>query len=176
MAHEERQKRMIDILYGPIASGKSTYASYKAQTGAIVANDDAIITAIHGGDYGLYDKELKPIYKAAKTAIIVHAVDAGKDVVVDATHLRLNTRYKIVQLATTLGASCRIVVFRDGVFLGADDGRRRYKADPRGYSLASWIMTGKRHAQIVEHPTEEELTIYDYVGHYKWREDYDLPN
>ena len=51
---------MLELLVGPIASGKSTYSNKAAKEGAIIVNDDAIVTALHGGDHTLYDKALKP--------------------------------------------------------------------------------------------------------------------
>jgi len=54
--------RKIQILVGMIASGKSTYSKHAARLGFIVVNDDAIVNAVHGEDYTLYDKKLKLLW------------------------------------------------------------------------------------------------------------------
>ena len=41
------QRPKVEILVGPIASGKSTYLKHRVSQGAITINDDAIVNAVH---------------------------------------------------------------------------------------------------------------------------------
>jgi hypothetical protein len=40
----------MQILVGPIASGKSTFARKRATEGALIINDDALAAILHAGD------------------------------------------------------------------------------------------------------------------------------
>ena len=69
---------MIYVLVGPIASGKSTYAQKMAvERGALIVNDDSIVTAIQGENtlynksHGLtiVDEETRKVIKVKTTAV-----------------------------------------------------------------------------------------------------------
>jgi len=157
---------MIKILFGPIASGKSTYARDQAKAGAIIVSDDAIVLAVHGGDYSLYDPALKPLYKGTANQMVASAVLAGRDVVVDSTGVRKSTRDRFALLAKSLGVEAKIIAFRLGVFAGELDGERRFNADPRGLSAEQWRNVGIRHMQTAEPLTIDEESITHFVP---WR-------
>lgn len=141
---------MIELLYGPIASGKSTYARKEAALGfgAIVANDDAIVTAVHGGNYDKYRREFKALYKGVTDSIIMFAVNKGVKVIVDSTSFRRSTRDFYRMLGKRLDVSVGITVFRGGEFLGREDGSRRWAADPRGMTRTEWEQVGEHHASL----------------------------
>lgn len=163
------KKPRLEILFGPIASGKSTYSAKRANDGALIANDDAVVLAIHGGQYSAYEKELKGLYKGVRSQIIHTAAAIGRDVVVDSTGLTRERREHLRTLATSLDMSPGLVLFRKGRFQGAADGRRRFKADPRGISKEEWIKIGEHHAKTHDPLTVEELAIYDFVVEVNWR-------
>ena len=162
---------MIEILYGPIASGKSTYARHRAEDGAIILSDDAITTAVHAGDYLAYQPDLKPLYKSIGQTIFSMGVALGCDIVVDSTALKLSTRTFYRLVAKTLDQPTALVFFRAGQFSGAADGERRYKADSRGYTRKRWRLVGEEHAQNVETPTHTELSQYSKILSIPWREE-----
>ena len=140
------RKPRLEILFGPIASGKSTYARKRGQEGALVVNDDAIVTAVHGGNYSGYRKDLKGLYKGLRSQIIHAAALTRRDVVVDSTGLYRSTRDHLRTMGRSLGMDVALVICRDGQFKGAVDGRRRFEADPRGLTLDEWQRIGQRHA------------------------------
>ena len=80
---KQSRKPKVEILVGFIASGKSTYSKHRASQGAIVINDDAIVNAVHSNIYELYDKNLKPLYKAVENTILEMALALNRDVVID---------------------------------------------------------------------------------------------
>ena len=63
---KQAKEGMIKVLVGHISSGKTTYSSQCAREGWVIINDDAIVNAVHGGDYTLYDKQWKPLYKGCE--------------------------------------------------------------------------------------------------------------
>lgn len=164
---------MIEILFGPIASGKSTYARKRAEEGAIIVNDDAIVTALHGGNYSLYRETLKPVYKAAQSAMISHALIDRQDVVVDTTARHRPTRDRLRLTALAFDTSSRLVIFRRGYFSGVEDGERRYEADPRGLTLEQWRDIGRRHAGTYDPLTPSEEKLYTYITDIDWEDNYD---
>ena len=60
----------LEVLVGPIASGKSTYCIERAREGAMVINDDAIVNSLHANQYDKWNKKLKPLYKAIENLSI----------------------------------------------------------------------------------------------------------
>src|SRR5690554_6035008 len=88
----------IEVLVGMIASGKSTYALQRAREGAIIYNNDAVVEAVHGGDYKLYDERLKGLYDAVQMSIMYSAIKYGRDLVIDKTNLNRIKRQRYVHL------------------------------------------------------------------------------
>ena len=73
------------IMTGNIGSGKSTLARKYADQGFVVVNMDSITDMVHGGNYGGYNIEMRPIYLAMEDAAISAALSGGFSVVIDRT-------------------------------------------------------------------------------------------
>jgi predicted kinase len=146
---------MIEVLCGCIASGKSTWAKKRAEEGWIIINDDAIVMAVHGNDYTLYHKSLKPLYKAVEDNILHTAVAMGKSVVIDrGLDLAQQSRQRWIALAKSL--DIRIVARTFKVEKPEIHAKRRMESDGRGLPFEHWIEAAERHFSVYEPPTVEE--------------------
>lgn len=146
---------MVEVLVGMIASGKSTYAKRRAGEGAIIINDDAIVTMCHGGRYELYSKECKPIYKGVENSLFALAVLAKKDVVIDrGVNIRAQSRQRFIALAKSFDLSVDAVVFPKTA--AAVHAQRRFDSDNRGLSLEKWRATALAHEREYEAPHLDE--------------------
>jgi predicted kinase len=146
----------VRVLVGMIASGKSTYAREAARRqGAVIVNDDAIVQAVHGGDYSLYDKALKPLYKSVENHIAAVAVALGRDVVVDrGTNVSSAARRRWLGLASSLDCWAEAVVF--GNAGPATHAGRRCEDDPRGHDYDYWLRVATAHDARWEPPVASE--------------------
>lgn len=163
------RRRRLEILFGPIAAGKSTYARERAKDGALVANDDSIVLAVHGGEYGAYCETLKPLYKLIRHEIISFAAAKDLDVIVDSTGLKKSTRDFLRLLGRQLDFDVCLTMFRRGLFSGKPDGIRRFKADPRGMTKDAWVQIARYHASIVEPVEVYERKLFDSVTTIAWK-------
>jgi predicted kinase len=146
---------MIEVLVGPIASGKSTWASKRAKEGWIVINDDAIVTALHGGDYLLYDEKFKLLYKAVEDNILHTAIAMGRNVVIDrGLDLSKNSRRRWVAIAKATETKLAARVFQ--MFSPEIHATRRVQSDPRGSNYAVWLEVAQRHAEKMIPPSYQE--------------------
>lgn len=145
---------MLELLIGMIASGKSSYAKARAKQGAIIVNDDAIVTTLHGGDYTLYDRGLKPLYKHVENSIITMALSFGRDVVLDRPCLKRLTRARYIGLANSLDVPVRGVIFE--VKSPEIHANRRIAHDLRGHKPEYWHRVCEAHHRQYEAPTTEE--------------------
>lgn len=145
---------MLEILIGPIASGKSTYCGQRAKDGAIIINDDAIVTMIHGGHYELYSKELKPLYKIVENTILQTAIHMGRDVIIDRPNYSRSMRRRYIGLAKSLDTQVIAILFERSDPL--THAHRRFKSDPRSNTLEHWIEAANRHESLFEIPSLEE--------------------
>lgn len=145
---------MVELLIGMIGSGKSIYSNKRAKEGAIVLNDDSIVLAVHGGNYSLYDKKLKPLYKQVETAMFHTAIAMGKDIVIDRTNLSKSQRTRYISLAKSLDQDIVGVIFpiEDPEIHAA----RRYKHDSRGVSYQKWCGIADFHFSQYEEPQLNE--------------------
>lgn len=142
-------KQHIQLLVGTIASGKSTYSTELAHLGFIVINDDSIVTAVHGGNYLLYDKKLKPLYKSIENHILTTAIALGKSVIIDrGTNLKVNSRKRWVGLASSLDVPIVAVTFPFET--AAVHAGRRMISDSRGYSFEDWQTVASYHLNSYE--------------------------
>jgi predicted kinase len=147
-------KLRVEILVGMIASGKSTYCQKRASEGAIIINDDAIVTAVHGGDYTLYDENLKHLYKSITNNILHMSLALGKHVVIDRPGITRSQRRRPIALANSLEASAVIIKFpMESPEIHA---KRRYDHDDRGHTYTKWLDVARYHASIYEEPNENE--------------------
>ena len=146
---------MIEVLIGTIASGKSTYAKNKAENGYIVINDDAIVNAIHGGLYHLYNEKLKPLYKSIENHILTTAIAMGKHVVIDrGLNNTRKSRARWIAIAHSL--DCKITAITFPFWTPEKHAQLRFESDNRGCSYEFWLKAAKRHISEYEHPTYEE--------------------
>lgn len=150
----------LELLVGPIASGKSTYCRKAADEGAIILNDDSIVTALHGGDYRLYKEGLKPLYKTIETTIVSTALAMGLRVIVDRPNHSRKMRRRFIGLAHSLDAMVQLVMFKRET--PEVHGQRRFNSESRGHSLDYWVNVAKAHERIYE-PPDQLVEQYDEV-------------
>jgi len=142
------------ILVGPIAAGKSSHCGWAAKHGKIIINDDAIVELVHGGDYLLYDKSLKPFYKSIENYILQAALLAGRDVIIDRPNVKRSTRARYISIATAMGAEVVAVLFPWGT--DEEHARRRMAFDSRGLDYDYWLRACQWHRKFYEAPALEE--------------------
>lgn len=146
---------MVEILIGTIASGKSTYCKHRASQGVIIINDDAIVTAVHGGNYSLYEAELKPLYKAVELAIFSSAALLKRDVIIDrGLSLTSQSRKRWIGLAKSFDQSIIARVFNFAT--PHEHATRRFNADDRGLTFIEWLEVATRLDRIYEPITYAE--------------------
>jgi len=144
-------KKLI-ILVGNIASGKSTYVKKFPQ--AIIVNDDSIVSSVHGGDYTLYQKELKPLYKTIENTIITTALSLDRLVIIDRPNMSKQTRQRYISIAKSLDVEVLCVIFPlQDPYIHA---KRRFDSDNRDLTLRHWIETAERKNVEFEHPSFDE--------------------
>jgi predicted kinase len=145
----------INVLIGCIASGKSTYCKRHAKDGCIIINDDAIVSMIHGGNYNLYNSELKPIYKGIENNILHLAIVAGKSVIIDrGLDVKKVSRQRWISLGKTLEVPvCAIVFPMETARIHAS---RRMAHDNRGFGFDYWLKVAQNMSDKFEPPTTEE--------------------
>ena len=155
---------MVKVLVGMIAAGKSTYARNAAAKGFVILNDDALVTALHGGDYSLYSKDLKPLYKSTENHILTTALALGRSVVVDrGLNCSAVSRARWIALARSLDVPVEAVVFKnEGPVVHAG---RRAKADGRGYAFSYWHRVAAHHDSLWQEPVlSEGFAAVDYLS------------
>jgi predicted kinase len=152
----------MQVLVGMIASGKSSYARNAARCGALVVNDDAIVNLVHGGEYTLYDQNLKVLYKSIESHIVNMASALNRKVLVDrGLNVSVKARQRWVSLARSLDMSCVAMVFEnEGPEVHA---KRRTDHDARGLAYEYWLKVASLHHAAWEVPTQEEG--FDAVDH-----------
>jgi len=144
----------IIILVGNIASGKSTLTRKYAAEGYLIINDDAIVSALHGGDGGAYEKTLKPLYKAVEDCIFSHGAALGRSIVIDRPNMSISNRRRYIGMAKSRDMSVRAVVMpMQDVLTHAT---RRYNTDNRGLTLTAWTKAAMRIANSYEAPSLNE--------------------
>lgn len=157
---------MILLLVGHISSGKSTYCKLKAKEGCVIINDDAIVNAIHGQNYTLYNKSLKPLYKSIENHIFCMSVAMGKSVVIDrGLDISKSSRKRWIALARSLDVNISAVVFDN--FSPEVHARRRFEADNRGHDYNFWLNVAKTHADVYDPVTCEEGFDQILLEHWK---------
>lgn len=143
---------MLYIMVGMPSSGKSTWA--KTVPHARVVDIDEIVTSVEG-TYGNYDVRRKPYYKALETLRVAHALEGGRDVVLDRTCYKASTRKRFIDLAHSLGAEVTIVEVVTPL-TPVELGVRRYLKDSRGLGVEHWIDVCESMADRYESPTSRE--------------------
>jgi predicted kinase len=158
---------MIELLCSTISSGKSTYANQKAEDGYIIINDDAIVNAVHGGNYKLYNKELKPLYKSIEDHILHTAVAMNKNVIIDrGVNTTIKSRKRWVALANCLDTD--IVAIRFPIWEPEVHAKLRTYSDSRGHDYEYWLMVANKHLKDWQEPTIEEG--FKQIKIYEWKD------
>lgn len=157
----------LELLCGPIASGKSTYCRQAANEGAIILNDDSIVTAIHGGDYRLYNKSLKPLYKSVENSLISTALAMGLRVVVDRPNHSIKMRQRYIAIGKSFDVPVEVILFKRE--LPEIHGERRFKSDARGHDLNYWIDVARAHERLFETP-DKNLEMFDSISEWIYQE------
>lgn len=126
---------VLHLMIGPPGAGKTTFVRRHMDKADVRVSMDEI-QAMMGAEYGNYRAMLKPVYHAAETALITHALLQNRDVWVDRTNVEARRRRRYVDLAHTLKAT---VTAHDlcGKF-STDDLVKRRMTDPRGVTEAEW--------------------------------------
>lgn len=154
------------MLFGLIASGKSTYAKQKAEEGWIIINDDSIVNAIHAENYFLYDINLKPLYKSIENHILTTAIAMGRNVLIDrGVDICKESRKRWIAIAKSLDTPIKAVCFE--VASPEIHAQRRYAVDSRGHSYDYWLKVAKKHMTKFCEPSKEEG--FDEIEHIKWK-------
>jgi predicted kinase len=133
----------------------------------VVVNDDALVNAVHAGQYTLYDKSLTPLYKQMEVTAVSTGLALGRTVIVDrGVNNKVASRRRWVGLAHSLGVPAVAVVFQDeGPEVHA---RRRADADGRGHPYEYWLRVAQHHASEWKEPTLEEG--FELVVQVDWNE------
>lgn len=159
--------KMIQILVGLIASGKSTYCKHAAKKGYIIVNDDAIVNAVHGGDYNLYSEDLKPLYKSIENHIIGVAIAMKKHIVIDRSlNVSISGRERFISLAKSFDEPTSAVIFP--IELPQLHAMRRYMSDSRERSYEHWLKVANEHLTIYCEPLRNEG--FAHVNHITYEE------
>jgi predicted kinase len=134
------------LLIGMIASGKSTYARRRADEGALVISHDDLVQMLHARYR--YEPALKPAYRAMMRELAREGIAAGRDVVIDRTHLGRDSRAFWVRSAGRWATEIVAVVFPvEAPCYHAD---RRFAHDARGRSYEDWLKAACYHAAQAE--------------------------
>lgn len=152
---------MIDLLVGMIGSGKSGYARIRADVGAACVSHDVLTEMLHVAYR--YEHGLRDMYREMEERIVAVAHEWGQDVVIDRTHLTVESRARWVEFARRRDMQIRAVVFP--VYGAEVHATRRYEADPRGRSYNEWLRVAKHHLdQIASEPISHEEN-FDQIVH-----------
>jgi hypothetical protein len=141
----------IEILVGMIASGKSTYARERARQGALVVSHDDLTAMLHA-EYR-YEQELRGFYRKLEEAIAVEAIVAGRDVLIDRTHLTRESRARWVafknnaMLPLDSWRDLSVVAVTFPIWPAHVHATRRYEADARGRTFLEWHKVALHHAE-----------------------------
>jgi predicted kinase len=133
----------IEVLCGMIASGKSTYARRRADEGALVVSHDDLTQMLHARYR--YEQELREPYRRMEEAIVSEIWRAGRDVVVDRTHLTRESRRRWIDHADWIGAGASLVAVAFPIEPPAIHARRRTLHDPRGRPHDEWLRVAEHH-------------------------------
>lgn len=134
---------MIELLVGMIGSGKTTYARKRAKQGALIVSHDDLTQMLHG-EYR-YEQELKPCYRAMMIQLAQNGIVAGRDVVIDRTHLTRESRAFWIDVARR-SENTQIIATAFPILTPEIHARRRRDADARGRTYAEWLAVAEHHA------------------------------
>ena len=135
----------IEVLIGMIASGKSTYALKRARSGVLVVCHDDLTEMMHAEYRYERTPEMRALYRASEEALVRLFLAAGKDIVVDRTHLTYESRARWVNFARSEHIPIVAVVFT--IEHPSVHAVRRFTHDHRRRTLEEWYDVAAMHAQ-----------------------------
>lgn len=137
----------VEVLVGMIASGKSTYARKRADAGALVVSHDDLSEMLHARYR--YEPELRECYRRMEEDLVVRAMQAGRDVIIDRTHLTKESRARWVDYVHPFwnGSRIDIIAVRFPIEAPEVHASRRVSADSRGRSYEEWLRVATHHAE-----------------------------
>lgn len=156
----------MEILVGPIASGKSSYCKSKAKQDYLIVNDDAIVNMLHAEIYTKYSKELKPLYKQIENTIIYTGFSLNRSIIIDRPNFKRETRIRYINIARSIGIkNIYCIRFKDEGL--EEHSSRRFNSDSRGYSKEYWESVYRYQKSKFEEPSlsegYKEIKEYVYV-------------
>jgi hypothetical protein len=144
----------LEVLIGMIASGKSTYARARADAGALVICHDDLTEMLHARYR--YEAELRDMYRAMMTELAELALLAGRDVVIDRTHLTRESRAVWVSFRkewdvrqgdeSSQWAPVELVGVTFPTDLPERHALRRWRENNRGRTYDVWLDVTRHHA------------------------------
>ncbi len=151
----------LEILVGMIGSGKSTYAGGRADAGALVIAHDDLAAMLHA--YYRYELGLRECYRTMEESLAWAALNAGRDVVIDRTHLTRESRTRWVRWASDTydslntydgkGPHTAVVAVVFPIVSAELHATRRFEHDHRGRSIEEWLAVARHHhAQALAEP------------------------
>jgi predicted kinase len=113
-----------------------------------------------------YEQGLRECYRGMEESLAWAALNAGRDVIVDRTHLAAEARRRWLRWAREVydslntfdgrGPRTTVVAVAFPVEAPEVHARRRFEADPRGRSHEEWYMVAQHHfAQHLAEPLSE---------------------
>lgn len=138
------------IFIGNVGCGKSTKALELAKKGFAIVNDDAITIMFGAGDYTLYDKRKKPIYKNIISLAVMMSLNYNFDVVIDMPNMSKEKRKKFIDMGKFNKAEIIAYDWGPGML---KDLIARLK-DDRGYN--NWEAAYRKKFEEYEEPSLDE--------------------
>lgn len=153
----------LEVLVGMIGSGKSTYARKRADEGALVICHDDLTAMLHVSYR--YEQGLRECYRRMEEALASEVIRAGRDAVIDRTHLTRESRRRWIDWANNHDVgSCVIAVAFPIEFYGTH-AVRRYNADSRGRDYTEWLKVAYHHAQQARDEPLSEAEGFAEIRH-----------
>jgi predicted kinase len=153
------------VLVGMICSGKSTYARQRANPadgspGALVVCHDDLTQGLHGGVYR-YEQGLRECYRGMEEDLAIRVMMAGRDVIIDRTHLTRESRQRWIRFAKSSSRAlerCSIIAVAFPICSPMTHAKRRFAVDPRGRPFEEWLQVARQHFDqtLTEPLTEDE--------------------
>jgi predicted kinase len=159
----------IEVLIGMIASGKSTYARRRADEGALVICHDDLTQMLHARYR--YESGLREFYRQLMRTIAVAALEHGRDVVIDRTHLTKESRWLWVDLRNRLRfdrdeqddpMAVELIAVVFPIEPASWHAKRRHDHDARGRPFDEWMQVAMHHKeQAVAEPLDWQAEGFD---------------
>lgn len=142
----------VELLVGMIGSGKTTYARQRAKEGAMIVSHDELTEMLHG-EY-TYLPDFRETYKAMMRSLAFYSLEAGRDVIIDRTHLTRESRvhwtgyvHQINRTVRPFQGVGKVEVVAVVFPVGTPElhARRRFDHDARGRPYQDWLKVAQGH-------------------------------